>query len=211
LAHFEANLPNLGAAGSSAGGWSSGLVKLGALGVIGGALVAAGLSLTDSAEPAAQPEAQLTTTLSTPSEPQAPEPKPAQDPQPAVTIEDLEPLQEAAPATPKGASPAAPAKPSPAAEPNPAPARDALLAEEVKQLRQIRRELAGNPAKALAMANEGHQRFRKGVLYQEREALALSALHGLGRRQELEQRGNRYLKAFPSGSFSGRVRQLLGQ
>jgi hypothetical protein len=47
------------------------------------------------------------------------------------------------------------------------------------------------------------------VLYQEREALALQALNALGRRAELEQRGSRYLEAFPAGSFSNQVRHML--
>lgn len=212
LSHFEANLPNLGAAGSSAGGWSTALVKLGALGVVGGALVAAGLSMNDTSHQE-QAEAQLTTALATPDQAKTPESKPTVEPPEAVAVEDLKPVEEATPALrePAAKAPAAPT-PKPAPEPSATTTnRDALLQEEVKQLRQIRQQLPQNPAKALALANEGHQRFSKGVLYQEREALALSALHQLGRQQELQTRGDRYLETFPSGSFSSRVRQLLGR
>jgi hypothetical protein len=84
-----------------------------------------------------------------------------------------------------------------------------LLQREVAHLKSVRRALASDPALALNLANAGHAEFKGGVLYQEREALALQALNALGRRAELEQRGARYLKSFPSGSFSDQVRGML--
>ena len=209
LARFEANLPNIGAGSGAASGGHSLLVKLGIVGALGGAL-ALGISLSSptkapapSAHEASSVEAAKRVAPPAPDRAATDEREPsAPSAEPEASVQDAE-----APPAPKAV-----VKPAPRpASQSSAASRDDLLAEEVRQLRQIRLALASDPARALQLANQGHARFRKGVLYQEREALALSALSALGRRQELEQRGTRYLKAFPGGAFSGRVRQLLAR
>jgi hypothetical protein len=107
-------------------------------------------------------------------------------------------------ATPKRAAPQPVAAEEPAA-----PSRSELLSQEVAHLRSVRKALASDPAQALSLANAGHKDFRKGVLYQEREALALQALSALGRQTELRRRGQLYLEAFPNGSFSEQVQRML--
>ncbi len=213
LTRFEAALSSgVASGGSSMAGLKSTLIKLGAVGVVAGAVVA-GLLYSDggSNEPSAVSAPQRAKPKVTP-------PPASRAPQP----NDPEPVDQAAPVAEAAVTPSSEpssqtavrrqarpnhGKPSASAEPT----RDELLAREVAELRKIRSTLGSDPTRALAMANAGHVEFRHGVLYQEREALALRALQALGRRSELEARGERYLQAFPHGSFSGQVRQMLGR
>ncbi len=214
LARFEASLANLGpdlgpgldTNGASLGVSKAALVKLGVVGAVGTALV--GVALYSMQQPTV--EDRPSPTVSTASQSVArPDPRPEADAEPSVAPLPVAPTESASEAEP--VSPPKRIKPAPIQK-QAAPAdRGDLLAEEVKQLRKIREALNQNPAQALAWANEGHARFRRGHLYQEREALALRALNALGRRSELEQRGERYLRAFPEGSFSNQVRQMLGR
>lgn len=206
LARFEATLATGSAA--SVTGLKAILVKLGVAGVIvGGAVLGVALVAGNDAEPSASvPTPVSVTPPVAPVAPAHPVPSTANEPSSAETAVEQIPaptpnLRRTAKAAPKPAAPTAPS----------AETRDDLLQREVQQLRQIRQLVAANPGQALALANEGHGTFRGGVLYQEREALALQALSALGRRGELETRGERYLRAFPNGSFSTRVRQLLGR
>jgi len=230
IARFEASLAagsgaaGSGAAGSEAAGSEAAvaslkatLLKLGMAGVVAGGAVL-GIALYSSNEPDAMStnSAMLTNSaVSTP--PPSPAIAPAVTraatpaaPSAAETVErsdaaepPVEPVKRAT------ARPAAKARQLPAASST--ETRDDLLQREIQNLRQIRQLVSANPGQALALANEGHSTFKGGVLYQEREALALQALSALGRRSELEARGDRYLRAFPNGSFSNRIRQLLGR
>jgi len=209
LARFEATLATASAA--SVPGLKAMLVKLGVAGVVvGGAVL--GVALFAGSDP--EPKASLVTTATGSMVPVPPAPAvhaPIESSSPPTAVEP-------APVAPTPATPApnqhrtAKAAPKPAAPTAPRTEdRDDLLQREVQQLRQIRQLVASSPGQALALANEGHKSFRGGVLYQEREALALQALSVLGRKSELDARGERYLRAFPNGSFSTRVRQLLGR
>jgi len=215
LARFEATLATASAAsvtGLSVHGLKAMLVKLGVGGVVvGGAVL--GVVLFASNDP--EPTVSVTTTggvptvarvaPASPASPQALRTAPIESSPPVTAAPDPAVL-------PPNTRRTAKAAPKPAAPTAPRPEdRDDLLQREVQQLRQIRQLVASNPGQALALANEGHRSFRGGVLYQEREALALQALSALGRKSELEARGERYLRAFPNGSFSTRVRQLLGR
>ena len=218
LARFEATLATASAAsvtGLSVLGLKAMLVKLGVGGVVvGGAVLGVVLFASNDPEPSAGTGGVPTVARVAPASPASP---------PAVRTAPIEssPSQTAVEPVPAAPAPAvlppnmrrtAKAAPKPAAPTAPRPEdRDDLLQREVQQLRQIRQLVASNPGQALALANEGHKNFRGGVLYQEREALALQALSALGRKSELEARGERYLRAFPNGSFSTRVRQLLGR
>jgi len=209
LARFEATLANAGAVGGSAGALKSALVKLGVVGAVGGVIAA--VALYSGQQPDTLPQA--TGVEEAPSAPV----KPALEPRVPPPARQAEPPRQVEPAPSQSHEPRsapAPKRALPRPQtiaPTAEPSRSVLLAQEVAQLRKIRQTLPGNPAQALQWANEGHAEFRKGVLYQEREALALQALSALGRRAELERRGARYLEAFPQGSFSGQVRQLLDQ
>ena len=223
LARFEATLANLGPdlgphlePGASQGVAKSALVKAGIVGSVGAAIVGVALYWMES------PSSEATPPMQTPTELGERVVQPKADPEPAKSGTGS--ADEAKVLLPPATAPArssgnfatrAPlpkqVKPAPT-EKQAAPVnRSDLLAEEVRQLRKIRESLNQNPAQALAWANEGHARFRRGHLYQEREALALRALDALGRQGELEQRGERYLRAFPNGSFSNQVRQMLGR
>lgn len=215
LARFEASL----AAGSgvAAAGVkpSLTLLKFGMAGIVAGGAVL-GVALFSGSDPSTQapaktvsaplvaPVTQLPPPAAAPTIARVPAAPPsdaavAVEPVPSVT-------QKPARASARPTQKAAPQPAAPSAE-----TRDDLLQREVQQLRQIRQLVGSSPSQALALANEGHGTFKGGVLYQEREALALQALSSLGRRRELEARGERYLRAFPNGSFSTRVRQLLGR
>lgn len=81
------------------------------------------------------------------------------------------------------------------------------LRAEMKQLAEVR---SAPPARALQLANEGHQRFKSGIFYQEREALAISALVKLGRSGEAQTRARTFLSTFPRGPYAERVRREAG-
>lgn len=101
-----------------------------------------------------------------------------------------------------------PASPPPAAA-NEAP-RNALQ-RELAQLGEIRKALATDPRRALTLADRGHVEFHGGSLYQEREALALRALHALGEEEALESRGRAFLLRYPKSSFAREVERLLAE
>lgn len=213
VARFEASLATTGAAGSVG---SSLALKLGAIGVVAGGL---GLAVFVGSESTTSPPTALDQSPQSsepvrepqPTSPRDPKPEPVREPVATPSEPASEPAREAhaeSPPTPVPRVRAIPTqKPVAAAKPSAGPSD--LLAREVQQLRLIRQTLGSNPSRALDMATTGHREFRGGVLYQEREALALQALNALGRKAELERRGQRYLQAFPNGSFSDRVRNML--
>ncbi|HEU5075317.1 MAG TPA: hypothetical protein VFU02_14100 [Polyangiaceae bacterium] len=217
LARLEASLAAGSAAAVVTAKPSLTLLKLGIAGVVaGGAVLGVVLFSGNQSNPDAP-----ATAVSAPLVNPVPRPTtPASATSPSAAPEAALP-ETAAPVTeapaPSGAQkPAGPTarqshKPTPKPVALPVESRDDLLQREVQQLRQIRQLVGSNPGQALALANEGHSTFKGGVLYQEREALALQALSALGRRSELQARGERYLRAFPNSSFSTRVRQLLGR
>lgn len=88
------------------------------------------------------------------------------------------------------------------------PPSDALQ-RELAQLGEVRRALTQDPRRALELANRGHAEFQGGSLYQEREALALRALHALGARDALESRGRAFLLRYPKSSFAREVERML--
>ena len=83
------------------------------------------------------------------------------------------------------------------------------LAQEVAQLAQVKALLEVDPARALALAQRGHELFAEGALYEEREAMALLALGRLGRTEALRVRAERFLVRYPTSAFHERIRGLL--
>jgi hypothetical protein len=170
---------------------SAGLGAAAKLGLTALALLAAGggawlLSTSQSASPpapipAAPPPAEVVAPTPPPAEVVAPTPPPASE-------------AAVAPAEPP-ASQTAPAKPAPAAQ-----------LSEAELLEQARSALKGDPARALARANEHRRRFPGGVLVQEREVIAISALRQLGRVAEAEQRAEAFSKAFPGSAFQRKLK-----
>lgn len=88
-----------------------------------------------------------------------------------------------------------------------APSEDWAHAELVHAAR-LRALAAVNPSAALREAAEGDRLFARGVLGQEREAIAIGALAKLGRTQEVRARAARYLAAHPTGPLAEEVSQL---
>ena len=111
------------------------------------------------------------------------------------------------PATPSASSAAPPAKSKPAPVRSAAPTRRAILADEVKHLRNARRLAASNPAAAARSADEGHRKFPRGVLYQEREALAITSLARAGQHGPARARAERFLASFPKSPLAEQVRR----
>lgn len=95
---------------------------------------------------------------------------------------------------------------SPKRPPKRAPLSPETLAAEVRNLAELRRLVASDPAAAVGFADEGHRRFAEGALYQEREAVAISALARAGRQAEAHRRGARFLARFPRSPFADQVR-----
>jgi hypothetical protein len=88
---------------------------------------------------------------------------------------------------------------------------DNRVAREVALLGRARSALSSNPAQALALAEEGHRDFPRGVLREERESIAVLALVRLGRDTEAKARGAAFLERYPHGPFSEKVRSALAQ
>lgn len=107
----------------------------------------------------------------------------------------------------------APVKPPPARSDGrkgaPLPAEDSTDAELAHTAR-LRALAAVDPAATLREAAEGDRLFPRGVLGEEREAIAIGALAKLGRTSEVRTRAARYLAAHPTGPFTEEVRQLAG-
>ncbi|HEU4533351.1 MAG TPA: hypothetical protein VFS00_04505, partial [Polyangiaceae bacterium] len=86
----------------------------------------------------------------------------------------------------------------------------AALADEVAHLARARALAASDPAAALRLADEGHRSFSRGVLYPEREALAIDCLRRSGRRGEAQARAQRFVKRFPRSPFAEKIRRENG-
>ncbi len=163
---------------------SAGLSAAAKLGLTAFALLAVGggawlLSGSESAPPPAP-----TPPAASPPPVQAAEPPPPAPPESGLALP---------PAAPS--APALPAKPGPAAP-----------LSEAELLEQARSALKGDPARALARANEHRRRFPGGVLVQEREVIAIQALRQLGRASEAERRAEAFSKAFPGSAFQRKLK-----
>ncbi len=87
----------------------------------------------------------------------------------------------------------------------------AAIADEAKQIDAARKALADDPAKTLELTEKAEQEFPKGTMIQERRGYAILALIALDRRDEAEERADRYLERWPKGPLSHRIREALGR
>jgi hypothetical protein len=76
------------------------------------------------------------------------------------------------------------------------------------QLAETRKALASEPGRALALAEEGHARFPRGVFWQEREEAAISALSKLGRSDEAKARARVFVARHPESPYAEGLRRL---
>jgi hypothetical protein len=109
-------------------------------------------------------------------------------------------------------------KPEPTASTTPEPAPSAASAapkaaapntEEYRLLREARRALSTDPARALALAEEHASRFSGGMLGQEREAIAIEALSRLGRTGQASSRAQAFLRRFPNSPYRNRIERAV--
>jgi hypothetical protein len=77
------------------------------------------------------------------------------------------------------------------------------------QFAQIQRALASEPGRALALAEEGHARFPRGVFGQAREAATINALVKLGHSGEAKARARAFVARHPESPYADGFRRLL--
>jgi outer membrane biosynthesis protein TonB len=132
-----------------------------------------------------------------PTEPPPAKPPPTEPPPPATSA-----VETSAHHLPTSASARAKA---------PAPARSAEEGEsEIRLLQRAQDALGSSPARALQITNEHITRFPRGMLAQEREVIAISALRALGRTSEARARATRFLAAYPRSAHRRRLEVLIG-
>jgi hypothetical protein len=93
--------------------------------------------------------------------------------------------------------PVDPRKPTPAMGPR----------TEGENLAQIEAALAGEPERALSLADEGNRSFPEGAFREQREASAIAALAALGKSSQARSRARRFFKDFPKSPLSERVKE----
>lgn len=91
-----------------------------------------------------------------------------------------------------------------------APSASASSEPEVKMLARAQDALRGQPAEALAIADEHARRYPSGMLAQEREVIAIEALVKSGRTADARARAARFEQRFPGSAQISRVRSLVG-
>jgi hypothetical protein len=103
--------------------------------------------------------------------------------------------------------PSAQAQPAKSAK----PATDSeIYAMELRVLQPAQRAVARQDfASALASTAEHQRRFPTGRLAEEREALRVKALLGLGRDGEAKRAGSAFRKRFPDSALGGRMDEML--
>lgn len=92
---------------------------------------------------------------------------------------------------------------------DPSDVAEARLEREMRMLKVAQANLSTNPARALSLARKGEQEFADSMFAQERQHVLILALVELGRLDEARRRAADYLKRYPRGPFSDRVRKAL--
>lgn len=82
---------------------------------------------------------------------------------------------------------------------------------EIAQLVRIRALLEQDPAAAYRLAVRGQREFRGGLLSEERQGLAIVALHKAGAREQAERKAREFFARFPQSPMRGMVEAELGQ
>jgi hypothetical protein len=78
--------------------------------------------------------------------------------------------------------------------------------EEIDNFVRARALSASEPGRSLELVELGNQRFARGLLYEEREALAIDCLLRLGRKQEARVRGDTFLRDHSESPLAEKVR-----
>jgi hypothetical protein len=97
-----------------------------------------------------------------------------------------------------------------AGDPSPGPSADGdSVLREAKLVAKARSNLARDPARALALAEEAERDFPRGQLVEERRAIAIRALIALGRLDEAQRRAEPFLAEYGRGAHAAAVRRAL--
>jgi hypothetical protein len=83
---------------------------------------------------------------------------------------------------------------------------DAALRREIAQLERLRGLVERSPRRAYRLALSGHREFGEGMLYEEREALAIMALQRSGRDERAAGRLRAFESRFPRSPLLPRLR-----
>jgi hypothetical protein len=83
-----------------------------------------------------------------------------------------------------------------------------MLKLEMDRLARVREAMGADPARALALAEQGHAQFPRGVFRQERDALAIGALVELGRAGEAKARARAFVEKHPESPFAEGMRKV---
>lgn len=208
-AHATASIKATATAGKSAALLGSAGVKL-ALATVGTAAAVAAAVATwpqAPAEPAATPRAPAAHVAATP-HPTKAQPEIARVPDPTSDA----PVQAVVPATEPSAALSAPSAPTraPRLESRVIPdGVDPALRREIAQLGHIKTLLERDPAAAYRLAQAGHREFKRGMLRQEREGLAVLALFSLNHRAAAEARAHAFVAQYPTSPLREQLERLL--
>jgi RNA polymerase sigma-70 factor, ECF subfamily len=102
--------------------------------------------------------------------------------------------------------PAAPGSATARGSSDPAPALGTDDMEEMRQVAAAQNLLASDPTRALALVRDGESRFAAGYLREERRYIGIAALFKLGRADEARAEAARFIRDYPGGPFTQRVR-----
>jgi len=150
------------------------------------------------------------------SQPSPPPPRPPSAPPPQAS-----PAEPPAPDLPSGVdAPEAlvveePADPPPRAQPRrrasaAPPSFEIDPGAELALIRRSQEALRGSPSRALELTAEHARRFGPGTLAQEREVVAIDALHQLGRDPAARARAERFAQRWPRSAHLRRIEVILG-
>jgi outer membrane protein assembly factor BamD (BamD/ComL family) len=89
---------------------------------------------------------------------------------------------------------------------DPAPTLGTDDMEEMRQVAAAQNLLDSDPARALGLVREGEARFAAGYLREERRYIGIAALFKLGRADEARAEAARFIRDYPGGPFTQRVR-----
>lgn len=102
-----------------------------------------------------------------------------------------------------------PASAPPASEARPRTAPASQLREESQAVLEARAALrGGNAAQCLRVLEQARERFPRGALGQEREALAIEALAQAGQNHAARRRADAFLQKYPQSPYSADVRRV---
>lgn len=96
-----------------------------------------------------------------------------------------------------------------AVRPDPPRRSDTSLEREMRMLAVAQAVLRSNPGRALSMARQGEREFGRTMFTAERRQVLLLALIKLGRMDEAKRLARPYLRKYPNGPFSDRIRRAL--